>query len=123
MGSTRKMSVILSYVTLLCFTTQSYCQVGFEKWVSDNPVEFESIEVEWEKERPVPEWLSGTYLKNGPALSQFGGEKRYANVGDGWGKINKFNINSNSVKVSASFSRLQHLLIAEKLMRLFRTSH
>ena len=39
---------------------QFHLQVGFEKWVSDNPVEFESIEVEWEKERPVPEWLSVT---------------------------------------------------------------
>jgi len=37
--------------------------------------------------------------------SQFDGEKRYANVGDGWGKINKFNVNYNGLRVSAKFLR------------------
>merc|ERR1712215_24124 len=80
-------------------------QIGFAKWLTDNPTEVENVEVPWVKEKPVPEWLLGTYLKNGPALSTFGGQKRYANVADGWGKVNKFNIDSNGVRWSAKFLR------------------
>jgi len=99
------MNLIVLGFYIFCCLPLAWGQVGFKKWLSDNPSEFENIEVAWEKDKPVPEWLSGTYLKNGPAMSSFGGEKRYANVADGWGKINKFNIDSAGVKVSAKFLR------------------
>jgi len=83
----------------------TFGQIGFEKWLSDNPNEFENLEVAWEKSLPVPEWLSGTYFKNGPAMSNFGGKKRYGNVGDGWGKIHKFNLDPSGIKVTGKFLR------------------
>jgi len=94
----RKISILYSFLFQVTFS-----QIGFDKWLADNPTELENIHVHWEKERPVPEWLSGTYIKNGPAKSNFGGEKRYANVGDGWGKISKFNVDSEGVTMSAKF--------------------
>ena len=38
-------------------------------------------------------------------MSNFGGEKRYANLGDGWAKINKFNIDNTGIRMSAKFLR------------------
>jgi len=79
------------------------CQVGFETWISDSLTEVEDFEISWVESRPVPSWLSGTYIKNGPAKSDFGGEKQYANVADGWAKINKFNIRNTGVQMTSKF--------------------
>jgi len=92
-------------VYLLCCLPVAFGQVGFKTWVSDNPTEFENIEVPWVQFNPVPDWILGTYFKNGPAISNFGGEKHYGNVGDGWAKVHKFNVDSSGLKFSGKFLR------------------
>jgi len=96
--------IIQEFLLIFCLNFVS-CQVGFEKWISDSLDELENVDVRWEESEPVPEWLSGTYLKIGPAISTFGGEKSYGNIGDGWAKINKFNIDNKGLKMNARFIR------------------
>ena len=44
----------------------------------------------WERETPVPDWLRGSYIKNGPSQKRFGTEDRwYAQYMDSWAKLNK----------------------------------
>jgi len=92
---------MLSLWILTALVPLAAAQVGFEQWVSDSPIEYENIKVEWSA--PVPDWLQGTYMKNGPALSEFGGEKRYMNVADGWAKVNKLQVDSTGVTATSKF--------------------
>ena len=44
----------------------------------------------WEGGIPIPEWLRGSYVKNGPSKKQFGSENRwYSHYFDSWAKLNK----------------------------------
>jgi carotenoid cleavage dioxygenase-like enzyme len=44
---------------------------GFPTWLSNNLEEFENVAVAWDNSSAVPEWLKGTYFKNGPARWTF----------------------------------------------------
>jgi len=79
------------------------CQEGWSTYLGDNTNEFENVEIPWTKFGEFPEWLQGTYIKNGPARSNFGGEHTYANLVDDWAKLHKFNIDSDGVKFSGKF--------------------
>merc|ERR1712226_1639815 len=59
---------------------------GFAKWLEDNVNEFENVAIAWSNASAVPQWLKGTYFKNGPARMNFGGEVSYANMADGWAR-------------------------------------
>ena len=43
--------------------------VGWQSYLDENPTEFHDILLEWEggDQTPVPSWLSGTFVRNGPA--------------------------------------------------------
>ena len=44
----------------------------------------------WERDTPVPDWLRGSYIKNGPSQKRFGTEERwYSQYMDSWAKLNK----------------------------------
>ena len=64
--------------------------VGWEKFLSDEPTEFHNLPLTWEEEAPLPNWLVGSYVKNGPSQKRFGTEERwYSQYMDSWGKLNK----------------------------------
>ena len=68
---------------------------GFNLWLTDNPHEVKTPQpLEWSNGgTQIPSWLTGTYMKVGPAKTQFGDEddaRYYQNMVDGWAKINKF---------------------------------
>ena len=41
--------------------------VGWKSYLTENPTEFHDIPLVWEGDKSVPDWLSGTYIRNGPA--------------------------------------------------------
>ena len=41
--------------------------VGWKSYLTENPSEFHDIPLVWEGNISVPNWLSGTYIRNGPA--------------------------------------------------------
>ena len=50
---------------------------GWERYLSDQPAEFSDLPLVWERETPLPDWLRGSYIKNGPSQSRFGEEDRH----------------------------------------------
>ena len=64
--------------------------IGWEKFLSDEPTEFHNLPLTWEQDTPLPSWLVGSYIKNGPSQKRFGTEERwYSQYMDSWGKLNK----------------------------------
>lgn len=53
------------------------CVQGWEQYLSDQPAEFSDLPLVWERETPLPDWLRGSYIKNGPSQSRFGEEDRH----------------------------------------------
>ena len=41
--------------------------VGWKGYLTENPTEFHDLPLSWEQDTPVPSWLSGTYVRNGPS--------------------------------------------------------
>ena len=43
--------------------------VGWTDFLDDNPTEFHDLLLSWEKgfNTPVPDWITGVYVRNGPA--------------------------------------------------------
>ena len=58
---------ILTILTFVAITTAE--NVGWKSYFVENPTEFHDIPLIWESrnETNVPSWLSGIYVRNGPA--------------------------------------------------------
>ena len=54
-------------ITLLLVTLGTSSNVGWKSYMRENPTEFHDLPLSWETGIEVPEWLSGTYVRNGPA--------------------------------------------------------
>ena len=80
--------VILSHSS--AHIRQSKYNVGWEKYLADEPTTFHNLPLTWEEDAPLPSWLVGSYIKNGPSRRQFGTEERwYSQYMDSWAKLNK----------------------------------
>ena len=58
---------LLTIATLLAISTAE--NVGWKSYFVENPTEFHDIPLQWEmgNQTTVPSWLSGIYVRNGPA--------------------------------------------------------
>ena len=81
--------------------------VGWKSYLKDNPTEFHDLPLMWEKiqanEGPVgvPNWLSGTYVRNGPAQISFGSERRIYNSWlEGFAKLHSFKMDGQNMLYS-----------------------
>ena len=55
-------------VCLVLFVQTAVPQnVGWKGYLTENPTEFHDLPLSWERNTPVPSWLSGTYVRNGPS--------------------------------------------------------
>ena len=52
---------------VLCVQTAVPQNVGWKGYLTENPTEFHDLPLSWEQDTPVPSWLSGTYVRNGPS--------------------------------------------------------
>merc|ERR1719369_1939266 len=82
--------------------TSAYSEnVGWKKYFVENPTEFHDIPLVWQGKTPVPEWISGTYVRNGPAQISFGSEKRVLTSWlDGFAKLHSFKFSGSKVLFS-----------------------
>jgi len=94
--------MILKTVILFIFIAQSMSDnVGWKKYFIDNPTEFHDLPLVWEDDTPVPDWLSGTYVRNGPAQISFGSERRVLTSWlDGFAKLHSFKFSGSQVLFS-----------------------
>ena len=56
-----------SLSTLFLVTLGSCSNVGWKSFLRENPTEFHDLPLTWHTKAHVPDWLSGTYVRNGPA--------------------------------------------------------
>ena len=56
--------------------------VGWKSYLAENPTEFHNLKLEWESgdETLVPSWLSGIFVRNGPAQVRFTANKSKAQI-------------------------------------------
>ena len=61
----------LTIATLVAFANAD--NVGWKSYLGENPVEFHDIPLVWESGNltNVPTWLSGVFVRNGPAQVYF----------------------------------------------------
>ena len=67
--SSRKM-LANYFIAIACFVAISNAEnVGWKSYFVENPTEFHDIPLSWESgnQTSVPSWLSGIYVRNGPA--------------------------------------------------------
>lgn len=70
-------------------------------------MEFHDLPLTWESTTKVPEWLSGTYVRNGPAQISFGSKRRILSSWlEGFGKLHSFKMEGEKVgKAKCSSNR------------------
>jgi len=77
--------------------------VGWRNYFTENPTEFHDLPLKWENgnQTNVPSWLSGVYVRNGPAQLTFGSEKRHLSSWlDGFAKLHSFKFDGKKVYFS-----------------------
>jgi len=75
--------------------------VGWKGFLTDSIEEFHDIPLTWEQGSKVPSWLSGTYVRNGPARLKFESPRRHLNSWlDGFAKLHSFKFIGDQVLFS-----------------------
>lgn len=75
--------------------------VGWKSYIKENPTEFQDLPLTWDLETPIPDWLSGTYIRNGPAQISFESSHRHlASWLEGFAKLHSFKISGSKVLYS-----------------------
>ena len=49
----------------------SIYNIGWDKFLDDSPDEFHNIPLTWETDNPIPKYVVGSYIKNGPSQKRF----------------------------------------------------
>jgi len=92
---------LAGYLYMILITQVLSENVGWKKYFVENPMEFHDIPLVWQDETPIPEWLSGTYVRNGPAQISFGSERRiFTSWLDGFAKLHSFKFSGSKVLFS-----------------------
>ncbi|XP_033739540.1 beta,beta-carotene 15,15'-dioxygenase-like [Pecten maximus] len=90
--------VLLVSVFLLAGTAEADGSEGFEMWFTTNTVEMENKPIYFDN--PLPKWLKGTLIRNGPGKYEMGSRK-FLNALDGYSKLSSWTFAGNG---SAYFS-------------------
>jgi len=106
---------LIAVLHLICRT---YCtNPGAEGWsyyLEENIEEFQNKPLEWKNGGKQLKWLSGTYVKNGPARRSFGSERRQlTNWLGGFGKLHSFKFNEGKVLFSGAMIKTPLYLASE----------
>jgi len=80
---------LLSLTSGHIIKTKSH-NTGWAAYLADEPSEFHNLPLSWESSNPIPTYVKGSYVKNGPSQKRFGTENRwYSHYFDSWAKLNK----------------------------------
>jgi len=80
------------YPIILLLISPAFSQnIGWKSYFIENSEEFHDIPLVWELNTTVPAWLSGTYVRNGPAQISFGSPRRiFSSWLEGFAKLHSF---------------------------------
>ena len=96
------MAPLIRFGVILSLAAVFHCEnVGWQKYFEEETSEFHDIPLSWEDNTRVPDWLSGTYVRNGPAQISFGSERRVLTSWlDGFAKLHSFKFSGSQVLFS-----------------------
>jgi len=105
--------------------------VGWREYFVEDSSEFHDLPLKWEGRGEVPDWLSGTYVRNGPAQLGFEGNprRRFTSWLDGFAKLHSFKFSGSQVLYSGKMlespnyvaSREQGELVPSMTLNKFET--
>ena len=55
---------------------ESMYNIGWDKFLEDSPEEFHNLPLTWETENPIPDYIVGSYIKNGPSQKRLDEKSR-----------------------------------------------
>ena len=94
------------YIVCVLFQLVHSENVGWKSYLAEDPTEFHDIPLVWEDPTPVPSWLSGTYVRNGPGQISFGSPRRVLTSWlEGFAKLHSFKLSGSSVLFSGAMLR------------------
>ena len=67
-------------VLIILIRGQRADNVGWRSYFTENPTEFHDLLLDWEEDTAIPDWISGTYVKNGPAQVTFNCQGLYIDL-------------------------------------------
>jgi len=95
------MNLGVYFLPFLWFSAVAADNMGWSKYFVENPTEFHDRPLEWEMANDIPDWVTGTYVRNGPAQISFKSERRiFTSWLDGFAKLHSFKFNGNRVLFS-----------------------
>ena len=95
------MTLGVCVLSFICFSAVAADNVGWRKYFVENPTEYHDLPLEWEMGTDIPDWVTGTYVRNGPAQISFGSKKRiFTSWLDGFAKLHSFKFRGNRVLFS-----------------------
>ena len=96
--------VLMRWLTIFSSIQLSFCEnVGWKSYLKEDPTEFHDIPLKWEESTPVPSWLSGTYVRNGPGQISFGSSRRVLTSWlEGFAKVHSFKLSGENVLFSGA---------------------
>ncbi|XP_078616046.1 beta,beta-carotene 15,15'-dioxygenase-like [Branchiostoma floridae x Branchiostoma japonicum] len=99
----RNKVIFLSTVVLALACCIQASTVGLEYFFTDNFEEFRDRPIQWSNSTPVPHWVHGTFVRNGPGRFNIGG-RSVIHTFDGFAKLHSFKINNGTkILFSAKF--------------------
>ena len=91
------------YIVCVLFQLVHSENVGWKSYLAEDPTEFHDIPLVCEDPTPVPSWLSGTYVRNGPGQISFGSPRRVLTSWlEGFAKLHSFKLSGSSVLFSGA---------------------
>ena len=97
-----EMAVWLCLVLLCLHAKLAFSDnVGWKAFFTENIDEWHDLPLKWENETPIPSWVTGTFVRNGPARIKFDSHRReFSTWIDGWAKLHSFKFNGSRVLFS-----------------------
>ena len=75
--------------------------LGWQNVFAENIEEFHDLPLEWDSNEKIPSWLTGTFVRNGPARIRFNSSRRILTTWlDGFAKLHSFKFNNGKVLFS-----------------------
>jgi len=105
----------ISFLILLLSDGTWSISVGWKSYIKENPTEFQDLPLAWDLDTQIPDWLSGTYIRNGPAQISFESEHRHlASWLEGFAKLHSFKISGSKVLYSGKMLESPNYLASKE---------
>merc|ERR1711936_234787 len=117
-GAVSNMAIMWCFLLLCLFQAKLTVSdnVGWKAFFTENIDEWHDLPLEWEdKQTPIPDYVTGTFVRNGPARIKFDSDRRiFSSWMDGWAKLHSFKFKGSRVLYSGKMLEPPNYLASVK---------